>query len=142
MHILTVNSVQTSKCGGSATYTSHITFFAAETGVLFLRFPADFLLFFELLGVLALESFDTDCLRVGIRLAFGAGVPPTDFLALELMNGAFLLVTSAWNFNHVYITIIKSIQFITVWFSLHTPHNSGKKVPHLNSMTGKSSDQS
>jgi hypothetical protein len=108
-----VNTVQTSKCGGLATYAVHITFFTAETGVFFVsRFPPDILLVFELPGVLALESFDTEFTRVGIRLTFGTGVPPTDFLALELINGAFLLVTNAWKFNHIF-TIYNNNQKLT-----------------------------
>lgn len=131
MHVVMVNTVQTSKCGGLETYTVNITVFTEETGVFFLRFPPDLLLVFELSGVLAREIFDTDFTNVGIRLTFGNGVPPTDFLALELTNGAFLLVTNDWKFNQttclLFTRITKSIQLITDQFSLQTSHNSEKE---------------
>lgn len=123
MHVLMVNTVQTSKCGGLETYAVHITVFTDETGVFFfLRFPPDLLPVFELSGVLARERLDPDFMSVGIRLTFGNGVLPTDFLALELTNGAFLLVTNDWKFNQttclIFTRITKSIQFITDQFSL------------------------
>lgn len=110
VHILMVNTDQTSKCGGLETYAVRITVFTDETGVFFfLRFPPDLLLVFELPGVLARESFDTDFTSVGIRLTFGNGVPPTDFLALELTNGAFLLVTNDWKFNQTTYLLFKRV---------------------------------
>jgi hypothetical protein len=104
-----------------------------------LRFPPDLLLVFELSGALALDSFDTDFMRVGIRLTFDTGVPPTDFLAFELTNGAFLLVTNAWKFNHMFTTY-RNNQKYTIYnclvFPAHITQFCKRKEPHFRSMTG------
>lgn len=94
MNILMVNSIQGSLNSSLAIHALHGTLWPAETEV-FLRFPIDLFLF-ELWGVLASESFDALFTGLGMWLTFATGVQLTDFRPLELINGAFLLVTNAW----------------------------------------------
>jgi hypothetical protein len=121
MYILMVNSVHGCSNANLATYISYTTFLTAETEVFFLRFPTD-LLFLELWGVLVLESFDIDFTRIGIRLTFGTGMPSTDFLPLERSKGVFLLVRSAWKFNHMF-NVRKGNKKYTVYNSLIFPEH-------------------